>query len=61
MMRAFQQIAVPHEDVVAGRLTMDVFAADLWQVVNGTAPEDYKNPAVFFRKTYVTRGLKNIS
>ncbi len=59
-MRAFQQIAVPHEDVVAGRLTMDVFAADLWQVVNGTAPEDYKDPEIFFRKTYVTRGLSNI-
>jgi len=59
-MKAFQQIAVPHEDVVAGRLTMDVFAADLWQVVNGTAPEDYKDPEIFFRKTYVTRGLQNI-
>ncbi len=59
-MRAFQQVAVPHEDVIAGRLTMDVFAADLWQVVNGTAPEDYGDPEIFFRKTYVTRGLRNI-
>ncbi len=59
-MRAFQQVAVPHEDVVAGRLTMDVFAADLWQVVKGTAPEDYKDPGIFFRKTYLTRGLQNI-
>ncbi len=59
-MKSFQYIAVPHEDVVAGKFTMDVFAADLWQVVNGTAPEDYKDPDIFFRKTYVTRGLKNI-
>ena len=59
-MRAFQQIAIPHEDVVAGRLKMDVFAADLWQVVKGTAPEDYKDPEIFFRKTYVTRGISHI-
>ena len=29
---AFHTIAVPHEDILASRLTMDVFAADLWQV-----------------------------
>jgi hypothetical protein len=34
-MKPFTQIAIPHDDVVQGRLTMDVFAADLWQVAMG--------------------------
>jgi len=30
-MTAFHTIAIPHEDILAGRLTLDVFAADLWE------------------------------
>jgi len=59
-MKAFAQVAIPHDDVVKGRLTMDVFAADLWQVVNGRAPLDYQDPDIFFRKTYMTKNLRNI-
>ena len=59
-MKAFTQIARPHEDVLEGKLTMDVFAADLWQVTTGKAPIDYQDKDLFFRKTYPTKGLKNI-
>ena len=59
-MKPFTQIAIPHEDILEGRLTMDVFAADLWQVANGKAPLDYQDADLFFRKTYLTKGLKNI-
>ncbi|MGC8679588.1 MAG: DUF499 domain-containing protein, partial [Fervidicoccaceae archaeon] len=59
-MRAFKRIARPNEDIMNGRLTMDVFAADLWQVVKGEAPLDYQDAAMFFRKTYMTKGLSNI-
>ena len=59
-MKPFTQIAIPHEDILKGRLTMDVFAADLWQVANGKAPLDYQDADLFFRKTYLTKGLKNI-
>lgn len=59
-MKAFTQIARPQDDIVEGRLTMDVFAADLWQVAIGKAPEDYQDPDLFFKKTYLTDGLKNI-
>ncbi len=59
-MKAFTQIAKPHEDILEGRLTMDVFAADLWQVVAGKAPVDYQDGDLFFRKTYPTKGLQNI-
>ncbi len=59
-MKPFTQIAIPHEDVAEGRLTMDVFAADLWQVVQNRAPVDYQDPDLFFRKTFITEGLNNI-
>ena len=33
-MKAFHTIAILHGDILKGRLTMDVYADDLWQVVN---------------------------
>lgn len=59
-MRPFSMIAIPHRDIIEGRLTMDVFAADLWEVFKGRAPEEYQNPEEFFRKTHITFGLKNL-
>ena len=56
----FHTIAVPHRDILEGRLTLDVFAADLWEVFKGTAPDEYKDPTQFFQKTYQTDGLKNL-
>jgi hypothetical protein len=59
-MKPFSSVAVPHKDILEGRLTMDVFAAKLWEVYKGRAIEEYQDPAIFFRKTYATRGLKNL-
>jgi predicted AAA+ superfamily ATPase len=43
--------------VLEGRSRDEDFAADLSQVLKGTAPELYKNPALFFANTHPTRGL----
>lgn len=59
-MRPFHTIAIPHEDILKGRLTMDVFAADLWEVHRRRGPEEYRDADLFFRKTYITEGLKNL-
>ena len=59
-MTAFHTIAVPHEDILAGRLTLDVFAADLWEVHKGRAPDEYRDPTRFFQQTYQTEGLTNL-
>lgn len=59
-MKAFHTIAIPHKDILEGRLTLDVFAADLWEVTQKRGPEEYKDPETFFRKTYLTEGLKNL-
>ncbi len=59
-MKPFSTIAIPHRDILEGRLTMDVFAANLWEVYKGRAVEDYRDSSIFFRKTYFTEGLKNL-
>lgn len=59
-MKPFHTIAVPHKDILEGRLTMDVFAADLWETHLGRAPVEYKDSEVFFKKTFVTEGLQNL-
>ena len=60
VIRSFHTIAVPHDDILEGRLTMDVFAADLWEVFQGRAPDEYRDPRRFFQKTYPTKGLTNL-
>ena len=59
-MTAFHTIAIPHDDILQGRLTMDVFAADLWDVYKDRGSEEYRNPTLFFQKTYETEGLKTL-
>ncbi len=59
-MKPFHAIAIPHKDVIAGKLTMDVFAADLWQVRQNRGSDEYKDAQLFFKKTFVTQGLQNL-
>ena len=59
-MKAFHTIAVPHRDILEGRLTMDIFAADLWDVSQQRGADEYKDADTFFKKTYPTEGLKNL-
>ena len=59
-MRPFHTIAVAHPDILEGRLTLDVFAADLWEVFRGTAPDEYRDPIQFSQKTHETAGLKHL-
>jgi hypothetical protein len=59
-LKPFHAIAVPHRDILEGHLTMDVFAADLWDVFKGQGPDEYKDDSLFFQKTYETEGLTNL-
>lgn len=59
-MKPFHTIAVPHRDILDKKLTMDIFAADLWETYCGNAPSEYKDPELFFKKTYLTEGLRNL-
>ena len=51
----------PHDDIRRGRLDESVFAANLSDVRNNTGPDVYLDPAIFFRKTHFTAGLKTIA
>ena len=54
------EVVTPHEDIREGRMSEAIFAANLWAVVNGTAPDVYLDAKAFFEKTYLTKGLENV-
>lgn len=53
-------VATPHEDIRKGQLAEAVFAANLWAVAQGNAPEIYSDAETFFEKSYLTGGLKSV-
>jgi predicted AAA+ superfamily ATPase len=59
-MKPFTAIAIPHKDILEGRFSLDVYAPDLMKVYKGEAPDEYQNPNVFFSRTYITAGMKNL-
>lgn len=58
-LRPWWHTAIPHRDIREGRLNLKVFAIDLAQVVEGDAVPEYKDPDLFFRQTFPTRGLRS--
>jgi len=59
-LRPWRDIITPHPDVASGRYQQAEFAADLWQVYLGDANDEYKHPTEFFRRTFITEGLKQL-
>ena len=57
---AWWEIATPHKDIREGFLDERVFAADLGDVLAGRAPAEYQDARLFFRRTYPTKGLKQL-
>ena len=53
-------LCTPRKDILQGTLTEADYAADLAQVLKGTAPKEYQDPAIFFSTTHPTRGLCNL-
>ena len=59
-MDPWYKVVTPRREVREGRsFSPDEFAIALEQVVAGTAPEDYSDPAKFFSRTCFTRALKD--
>lgn len=59
-LRPWREIVTPHQDVASGRFQQAEFAADLHQVWRGDASDEYGDPDEFFRRTYLTEGLRNL-
>lgn len=52
------QTCQPRPEIFAGSLPDALFAADLWEVVQNTAHQDYQDPHRFFAGTYPTTNMK---
>ncbi|MBI5524652.1 MAG: ATP-binding protein [Desulfarculus sp.] len=59
-LKPWREVITPHQDVASGRYQQAEFAADLWQVHLGEGTAEYKDPAEFFRRTYLTESLKSM-
>lgn len=58
-MKPWYKVVTPRAEVMEGRsFNPDEFAIALEQVVDGTAPQDYVDPGLFFSRTYLTHALK---
>ena len=53
----YRVVTLRHEVREGRSFSPDEFAIALEQVIAGTAPEDYRDPAQFFSRTYFTRAL----
>jgi predicted AAA+ superfamily ATPase len=56
----WREVVHPHDDVAAGRFALAEFAADLYQVRQGEGRAEYVDPEEFFRRTYLTDGLRRL-
>ena len=59
-LRPWRQVVRPHEDVASGNFQQAQFAANLAPVHAGTAGSEYGDPVEFFRRTFLTEGLKRL-
>jgi len=56
-MKPWREIAVPHQDVLAGAFQQAEFAADITAVHTGRAPREYQDAVAFFERTFITEGM----
>ncbi|BCJ64829.1 Swt1 family HEPN domain-containing protein [Polymorphospora rubra] len=60
-LKSWREVMTPHPDVRTGNFASAEFAADLHQVATGTSKsEEYSEPIQFFRRTYLTEGLREL-
>jgi len=59
-LKPWREVVSPHRDVASGDFNASEFAADLYFVSIGEGSEEYVDPVEFFRRTYLTEGLKDL-
>ncbi|WP_395740335.1 Swt1 family HEPN domain-containing protein [Prosthecobacter sp.] len=59
-LKPWREVVTPHPDVASGNYQEAEFAADLWQVYKGNAPAEYRDPREFYRRTFLTAGLREL-
>jgi hypothetical protein len=58
--KAWHEVVRIRDDLRTGELSLAVFAADIHDVVMGTAKRVYQDPAEFFALTYPTFNLREL-
>lgn len=56
--KPWREVAHPHKDVLEGTFKQSEFAADISQVRDGVATEEYRDPEKFFARTFITEGMR---
>lgn len=56
----WREVLRPHDDVASGNFHAAEFAADLSMVARGEGDAEYTDPVEFFRRTFLTAGLKDL-
>jgi len=61
-LKPWREIVTPHPDVASGRYQQAEFAADLAAVYyqDTSAASEYRDPVEFFKRTYLTEGLREL-
>ncbi len=59
-LKPWREVVTPHPDVASGRYQQAEFAADLGQVHRGEGADEYRDPTEFFRRTFLTEGLRHL-
>ncbi len=57
-MKPWREVAVPHADVLEGTFLQSEFAADITAVRTGRATREYQDAGAFFRRTFITEGMR---
>lgn len=59
-LKPWRDVIQPHDDVARGKFALAEFAADLHQVWLGKGAAEYADPVEFFRRTFLTGGLRQL-
>lgn len=58
--KPWREVLVPHEDVAKGNFNASEYAANLARAAEGEGAPEYTDPVEFFRRTYLTEGLREL-
>jgi predicted AAA+ superfamily ATPase len=59
-LKPWREVLAPHDDVATGNFSASEFAADLHMVAQGEGGQEYVDPVQFFRRTFLTDGLREL-
>lgn len=58
--KGWRDVLRPHDDVATNNFSASEFAADLAKVAKGEGTSEYVEPVEFFRRTFLTEGLRDL-